>query len=354
MDFSWPPRGPPETDPCDWSTVPDDFSDLLECDVSALFNDFDGGHHPSAPETRVDGVRSPGAASAETGQPASVSFGGDSLLPSAGAPHVAVEDELPPLHGSHVQMEGAQSLLGHEHCRTTDISTATVGAVPEPGWDDDGIRGPRALPVLPVGLLASSSSATVLCELLDIMAPERIDEPLLVRALHDAGDYWEKLLLSCIIDERKARGFFVDPQEPPTSKQSYITRFQGKNSIGGEGKEGSEEGGNEEEEERGRGRKRSEPPLGSGAGSGDKKADKKASYWKEKEVKAIRDLLSASGDILGLKRTLEYMKCGKRTRWLADEYVALKPCGEGAMQIRVWAQPTNHTKITQPLHANLA
>jgi len=214
MDFSWPPRGPPETDPCDWSTVPDDFSDLLEFDVSALFNDFDGGHHPSAPETRVDGVRSPGAASAETGQPASVSFGGDSLLPSAGAPHVAVEDELPPLHGSHVQMEGAQSLLGHEHCRTTDISTATVGAVPvpEPGWDDDGIRGPRALPVLP---------ATVLCELLGIMAPVRIDEPLLVRALHDAGDYWEKL---CIIDERKARGFFVDPQEPPTSKQSYITR----------------------------------------------------------------------------------------------------------------------------------
>jgi len=165
------------------------------------------------------------------------------------------------------------------------------------------------------------------------MAPERIDEPLLVRALHDAGDYWEKLLLT-IIDERKARAFFVDPQEPPTSKQSYITRFQGKNSIGGEGKEGSEEGGNEEEEERGRGRKRSEPPLGSGAGSGDKKTDKKASYWKEKEVKAIRDLLSASGDILGLKRTLEYMKCGKRTRWLADEYVALKPCGEGAMQIR--------------------
>jgi len=199
MDFSLPPRGPLETDPSDWSTVldgfGDDFSPLPDFDVfSALLNDFDGGvheHHPSAPETRVDGVRSPGAASAEIGQPASVSFGGDSLLPSAGAPHVAVEDELPPLHGSHVQMEGAQSLLGHEHCRTTDFSTATVGAVPEPGsLDDDGIRGPRALPV---GHVASSASATVLrgslCGLLDKMALERIDEPLFARAIHDAADY---------------------------------------------------------------------------------------------------------------------------------------------------------------------
>jgi len=105
----------------------------------------------------------------------------------------------------------------------------------------------------------------------------------------------------------------VHPQKPPTSQQRYITKF--------------------------------EPKLDDG--------DKKAGYWKEKEAKAIRDP-SGSRDILGLTRTLEYMNGSKRTHWLADEYVALKPCGEGAMQIRVWAQPTNHTKITQPLHANLA
>jgi len=196
MDFSWPPRGPPETDPCDWSTVPDDFSDLLEFDVSALFNDFDGGHHPSAPETRVDGVRSPGAASAETGQPASVSFGGDSLLPSAGAPHVAVEDELPPLHGSHVQMEGAQSLLGHEHCRTTDISTATVGAVPEPGsLDDDGIRGPRALPV---GHVASSSSATGLDNLFSQRGIVQKELDLFKDLIKDTLSWLETTAQECI------------------------------------------------------------------------------------------------------------------------------------------------------------
>ncbi|XP_039818761.1 uncharacterized protein LOC120681322 [Panicum virgatum] len=122
------------------------------------------------------------------------------------------------------------------------------------------------------------------------MEQKCIDDPLFARSIHAAADY---LIKNRINGDCKYRGFFGDPQEPPTSKQSYITRFQGKLDDG----------------------------------------DKKAGYWKEKEAKAIRDP-SASGDILGLWRTLEYMKCGKRTHWLADEYVALKPCGEGAMQIR--------------------
>jgi len=88
------------------------------------------------------------------------------------------------------------------------------------------------------------------------MAPERIDEPLLVRALHDAGDYWEKLLLSCIIDERKARGFFVDPQEPPTSKQSYITGSRERTPLVAKGKKDQKRGEmrkKKREEEEGRG-----------------------------------------------------------------------------------------------------
>jgi hypothetical protein len=85
----------------------------------------------------------------------------------------------------------------------------------------------------------------------------------------------------------------VHPQKPPTSQQRYITKF--------------------------------EPKLDDG--------DKKAGYWKEKEAKAIRDA-SASRNIVGLKRTLEYMKGNKRTHWLADEYVALEPAGDVWLLVR--------------------
>jgi len=64
--------------------------------------------------------------------------------------------ELPPGHGSHVLMEGDQS-LAHARC-CTDISTDMVGAVPETGsLEGDGSRGPLELAV---GHVASSSSAT--------------------------------------------------------------------------------------------------------------------------------------------------------------------------------------------------
>ena len=139
----------------------------LENWVLSMLNDSgDGGVKdaddlPSPSKIPVEGIPSPGlaadaAAVAEIVQPASGSLGGASFIPSAGAPHVAVGNELPPGHGSHVQMEGDQS-LAHARC-CTDISTDRVGAVPETGsLEGDGSRGPLELPV---GHVASSSSAT--------------------------------------------------------------------------------------------------------------------------------------------------------------------------------------------------
>jgi len=276
---------------------------------------------PSPSKIPVEGIPSPGlaadaAAGAEIGQPASGSreVGGDRFLPSAGAPHVAVGNELPPGHGSHVQMEGDQS-LAHARC-CTDISTDMVGAVPETGsLEGDGSRGPLELAV---GHVASSSSATG-PDYLHLKSAEGFIQP-------DTGTYEvgnpgpstsrtaeEEIPTSEFsIDDLEEVAFLrelgenlfyfgdlkllhrlVHPQKPPTSQQRYITKF--------------------------------EPKLDDG--------DKKAGYWKEKEAKAIRDA-SASRNIVGLKRTLEYMKGNKRTHWLADEYVALEPAGDVWLLVR--------------------
>ena len=73
----------------------------------------------------------------------------------------------------------------------------------------------------------------------------------------------------------------------------------------------------------------------------------------EKDAKAIRDP-SDSRNIIGLKRTLEYMNGNKRRhRWFADEYVALERWGHGAVRILVRTHPTNHTKITQLVYCKL-
>ena len=106
---------------------------------------------------------------------------------------------------------------------------------------------------------------------------------------------------------------FVRPQVTPTSAQRYLTRFV--------------------------------PKLDDG--------DKKAGYWMEKEAKAIRDP-SDSRNIIGLKRTLEYMNGNKRRhRWFADEYIAFERWDRGAVRIRVRTHPTNHTKITQLVYCKL-
>jgi len=313
----------------------------LENWVLSMLNDSgDGGVKdaddlPSPSKIPVEGIPSPGlaadaAAGAEIGQPASGSreVGGDRFLPSAGAPHVAVGNELPPGHGSHVQMEGDQS-LAHARC-CTDISTDRVGAVPETGsLEGDGSRGPLELPV---GHVASSSSATG-PDYLHLKSAEGFIQPdtgtyevgnpgpstsrtaeeiptsefsidLLFKKKFSINFLEEVAFLRELLENRfyfgdlKLLHRLVHPQKPPTSQQRYITKF--------------------------------EPKLDDG--------DKKAGYWKEKEAKAIRDA-SASRNIVGLKRTLEYMKGNKRTHWLADEYVALEPAGHDAWHILVRTHP---------------
>ena len=123
--------------------------------VLSMLNDSgDGGVKdaddlPSPSKIPVEGIPSPGLAA---------EVGGDRFLPSAGAPHVAVGNELPPGHGSHVQMEGDQS-LAHARC-CTDISTDRVGAVPETGsLEGDGSRGPLPDRITCISNLPKASSS---------------------------------------------------------------------------------------------------------------------------------------------------------------------------------------------------
>ena len=121
-----------------------------------------------------------------------------------------------------------------------------------------------------------------------------LEAPEIIRRINLASEYRKSLIRKDIcgdFDDHR----FVRPRVIPTSAQRYLTRFV--------------------------------PKLDDG--------DKKAGYWKEKEAKAIRDASSASRNIVGLKRTLEYTKGNKRTHWLADEYVALDPWGHDAMHILV-------------------
>ncbi|RLM73895.1 hypothetical protein C2845_PM15G22270 [Panicum miliaceum] len=269
MDSSLPPRGPRETDPS--VDLDDDF------DWEAMLNEL-----ASPPEIRLDGVPSPGlaadaAAGAEIGQPTpGGSLGGDSFLPSAGAPHVA--EAAPNVRAGGALLPG--SLREPELFRRTSRRSQKYELLPKTGTSaSSSATGPD--------LKSADGFIQPETGLMGYLARDKIDGKLMVQKMVALG----KVILSAISD-RKDHGF-VHPQEPPTSKQRYITRFVAKLDDG----------------------------------------DKKAGYWKEKEAKAIRDE-SASSNIIGLKRTLEYMNGCKRTHFVADEYVALEPCGEGALQIR--------------------
>jgi hypothetical protein len=132
--------------------------------------------------------------------------------------------------------------------------------------------------------------------LLDLIDKKSIqEEPDLIRAIRQALENRDWLISNNVI---------YDPREGPKAEGGYITTFV--------------------------------------SFEGDDQCN-----WKEKEVEAIRDPASWQ-TIIGLKRTLEYMKGGdKGKRLFATEYVAVEPCGGDDVQIRVRTQPTNHTKITK-------
>ncbi|CAN6229571.1 unnamed protein product [Urochloa humidicola] len=263
------------------------------------------------------------AAPGQICQPAPGSSGDDSFLTPGGALHVAVGNELrePAGHGSRVQMDGC-----------TDVSTPTVGTILE--LEDVGTRvqpiGPQVLQ-LHVGHVASSSATGrdyQLCRksalgfiqpdtagtdgvgdprppttpgkirvLVDRLTEKHYqNDPDLIHDLKDAV-----LFLNNMRPKSSKLGLhdishrFVDPHDPPTANGRYITTFMAR-------LEGDED-------------------------------KPKVAYWKEKDVKAIRDP-SAAGKIIGLKRTLAYTNGSKRTHWLADEYIALDPWDPGAVQIQ--------------------
>ncbi|PUZ48930.1 hypothetical protein GQ55_7G284800 [Panicum hallii var. hallii] len=249
---------------------------------------------PSPSEIRMEGIPSPGlaadaAAVAEIGQPASGLLGENSLVTSA-----AVANKLPP----------ARMELSDGVCRDQslfDISTSTARAMHHAGaLDDDGIRGPH-----PAQGLLQPDQIKIRVEHITQYYISRLDSLVKKEKWYQEvadlfcnmtiGFNQEKSLVKYI------RGYLADPLEPPTSKQGYFTRFMAKLDDDKE----------------------------------DKKADdnKKAGYWKEKEAKAIRD--PASRNIIGIKRTLEFMNRNRRkwTHWLADEYVALEPRGHDAVHI---------------------
>ncbi|CAL5070001.1 unnamed protein product [Urochloa decumbens] len=292
MDRSLLPAELLETDPfefdaseyIDWSAVPE----LHGSGYDEL---------PSVPEIRVDGVPSLGlaadaAARGEIGHPASGSSPG-------GALHVAVGDELPEPtgtgHASHVQMEGS-----------TVISTATIGAVLEAGSLEDKDTDFRSLIVEtqdedPTLVIKHDPRARKfdIDTLFPIFRAAAIGS-LTTKTYQEDAHLIRDLNTAFVASHGKFYGDrFVDPQDPPSvnslRRDSYITRFLTRL-------------------------------------EGDKDKSKEG-YWKEKDVKVIRDP-SARRNIIGLKRTLAYMNGSKRTHWLADEYVALDSLGDGAVQIR--------------------
>jgi hypothetical protein len=260
----------------------DQFMDFDDWYCKYMLNDSgdsgvkDADELPSPSEIRMEGIPSPGlaadaAAVAEIGQPASGLLGENSLVTSA-----AVANKLPP----------ARMELSDGVCRDQslfDISTSTAHAMHHAGaLDDDGIRGPHpAQGLLQPDQVKIRDINQCSISLLDSLVKKEIE-------------YQELADLYC-------ESYLVDPWEPPTSQQGYFTRFVAK--LDDDKK--------------------------------DKKADdnKKAGCWKEKEAKAIRD--PASRNIIGIKRTLEFMNGRKRTHWLADEYVALEPWGHDAVHILV-------------------
>ncbi|CAL5030010.1 unnamed protein product [Urochloa decumbens] len=321
MDRSLLPAELLETDPFEF-----DASEYIYWSAVPVPDGFGDDDLHSVPGIRVDGAPSLGLAvdsgvRGEIGQPASASFGADNFF------HVAVGDELPEPtgHGSHVQMHDGQ-FLAH-------VVDAVLEAGPL-GNDDGGGGGTRPLPVGHVALSATepdylrlkSAQAQGFIESTDevgnnpgLSSWDRLttDSIRLCRDLTEKGyqhdaDVIRDLRRLRVESDRKQCGItptrqyidgwknlwkmdsLVHPQEPPTtSTRSYFTSFMTRL-------------------------------------EGDKP---KAGYWKEKDVKAIRDP-SAPRSIMGLKRTLEYMKDNKRTHWLADEFVALEPCGSDAVQIQ--------------------
>ncbi|XP_025823136.1 uncharacterized protein LOC112899020 isoform X3 [Panicum hallii] len=270
----------------------DQFIDFDESDWMSVLNDSgdsgvkDADVLPSPSEIRMEGIPSPGlaadaAAVAEIGQPASGLLGEHSRLTSA-----AVANKLPP----------ARMELSDGVCRDQslfDISTSTARAMHHAGaLDDNSIRGPH-----PARGHFQPDMGTVdvrnPCPFSEMLEVTRLLEDL----LKEKPSQEEADFIRDISEFRKfnytiaPKDYLVQPWVHPTRNRRYITRFVAKLDD-----------------------------------------DKKAGYWKEKEAKAIRDP-SASRNIIGMKRTLEFMNGGKRTHWLADEYVALEPWGHDALHI---------------------
>jgi hypothetical protein len=260
---------------------------------------------PSPSEILMEGIPSPGlaadaAAVAEIGEPASGSLGENSLLTSA-----AVANKLPPAR--HRQHRGEKHYMELYDRTFFDVSTSTARAMRiTAALDDDGIHGSHPAQ----GLLQPEQVKT------------RVQILALIKKKYKMGIRYEEeaeLIRLMTIQFKKEKSisndridYLADPFEPPTSKQCYFTRFM---AMLFDNKKADDDKKDKKADD-------------------DKKDEKKAGYWKEKETKAIRDP-SASRNIIGMKRTLEFMNGGKRTRWLADEYVALEPWGHDAVHILV-------------------
>jgi hypothetical protein len=126
------------------------------------------------------------------------------------------------------------------------------------------------------------------------------EEAALIRDMRVVSGLRERLGIS-ITDDCKDR--YVNPREEPSRRGRYITTF--------------------------------DPRL---EGEKPKNGSRSHGYWSEIDAKPIRDP-SALRNIIGLRRTLEYMDGSTRTRWRANEYVAVEALLGDDMWIQVKKQP---------------